>query len=64
MEWVNGDVNCQDLNGPGEGTVMREEKKLPEDIPEYQPGDKIYELFSHDRVMVKGNSDNFIIKIV
>lgn len=42
---------------------MREEKRLPEDIPEYRPGDKIYKLFSHDMVLVKGKSDDFLIGI-
>ncbi|HLV10315.1 MAG TPA: hypothetical protein VKY40_08905 [Halanaerobiales bacterium] len=32
-------------------------------IPEYQPGDKIYKLFKHNKVIVNGKNEVFIIKI-
>ncbi|QTL99709.1 hypothetical protein GM661_17990 [Iocasia frigidifontis] len=43
--------------------MLREEKRQ-EDIPEYQPGDKIYKLFNHDIVLIRGKDEEFIIKIV
>jgi hypothetical protein len=40
-----------------------EDGKRREDVPEFQPGDKIYKLFNHDRVIVRGKNEAFIIKI-
>jgi len=42
---------------------MEREEKGQGDIPEYQPGDKIYKLFSHDKVLIKGQDEVFIIEI-
>ena len=48
---------------PGGIAVLKEEERQ-EDIPEYTPGDKIYKLFNHDRVRVRGNQEEFVIKIL
>ncbi|QTL97498.1 hypothetical protein GM661_05615 [Iocasia frigidifontis] len=42
---------------------MQREEKL-QGLPEYQPGDKIYKLFNHDIVIIRGKDEEFIIKIV
>jgi len=32
-------------------------------LPKVQPGDKIYKLFNHNKVVVLGNKEKFIVKI-
>lgn len=32
-------------------------------LPEYQPGDKLYQLFKHKQVIVKGQEEKLLIKI-
>lgn len=48
---------------PGRGLLCQEKRRGKEDIPEYQPGDKIYKLFSHDKVRVRGSDEEFIIRV-
>ncbi|WP_164522048.1 hypothetical protein [Halocella sp. SP3-1] len=43
---------------------MQREENRQGVIPEYQPGDKIYKLFNHDVVLIRGKDEEFIIKIV
>ncbi|QTL99138.1 hypothetical protein GM661_14820 [Iocasia frigidifontis] len=43
---------------------MLKEEKQQRDIPEYRPGDKIYKLFKHDIVIIRGRDEEFIIRIV
>lgn len=47
---------------PG-GVNVAEDGKRREDVPEFQPGDKIYKLFNHDKVIVRGKDEEFIIEI-
>ncbi|QTL99744.1 hypothetical protein GM661_18180 [Iocasia frigidifontis] len=42
---------------------MQKGEKRQRDIPEYQPGDKIYKLFNHNKVRIKGKNEEFIIEI-
>lgn len=42
---------------------MAEDAKRREEVAELQPGDKIYKLFKHDKVMVRGKEEAFLIKI-
>ena len=42
---------------------MAEDTKRKKDVPELQPGDKIYKLFKHHKVMVRGKDEAFLIKI-
>lgn len=37
--------------------------KKQEERAEFKPGDKIYKLFSHKEVIIRGKKDNFIIKV-
>lgn len=32
-------------------------------LPEYQPGDKLYQLFKHKQAIVNGHQEKFLIKI-
>lgn len=32
-------------------------------LPKVRPGDKIYKLFDHNKVIVLGNKDKFVVKI-
>ncbi|MGM0603037.1 MAG: hypothetical protein ACQESS_06975 [Bacillota bacterium] len=32
-------------------------------VPHYKPGDKIYKLFDHEKVIIEGNQDTFVINI-
>ncbi|WP_164522212.1 hypothetical protein [Halocella sp. SP3-1] len=42
---------------------MQKEKKRQGVLPEYQPGDKIYKLFNHEIVIIRGRDEEFIIRI-
>ncbi|WP_166637959.1 hypothetical protein [Halanaerobium saccharolyticum] len=33
------------------------------DLVKFQPGDKIYKLFKYQKVLVKGQKENFVIQI-
>jgi len=43
--------------------VLNDERQ-PEDIPEFTPGDKIYKLFKHHKVRVRGKKQEFVIKVL
>jgi len=43
--------------------VLNEERQ-PENIPEFTPGDKIYKLFNHNKVRVRGKKEEFVIKVI
>jgi len=43
--------------------VLNEERQ-PENIPEFTPGDKIYKLFNHHKVRVRGKKEEFVIKVI
>lgn len=40
---------------------MTEQKKKK--LPKFRPGDKIYKLFNHNKVVVVGNKEEFIIDV-
>ncbi|WP_164522165.1 hypothetical protein [Halocella sp. SP3-1] len=42
---------------------MQRGEERQEGLPEYQPGDKIYKLFNHDIVIIRGKDEEFIIRI-
>lgn len=42
---------------------MVEDTQRREDVPVLQPGDKIYKLFRHNEVIVRGQDEDFFIKI-
>ena len=43
---------------------MLKKEMRQKDIPEYQPGDRIYKLFNHNKVRVRGNEEEFLIKVI
>jgi len=57
-------VNLISLSGSREGSLLSKNyKEELTDLVKFQPGDKIYKLFKHQRVLVKGQKENFIIQI-
>jgi hypothetical protein len=49
---------------PQEGFLVNKNlTRKQQDLAEYQPGDKLYQLFKHEQVVVKGKKEKFLIKI-
>jgi hypothetical protein len=61
---IFGTINLISLSGSREGSLLSKNyKEELTDLVKFQPGDKIYKLFKHQRVLVKGQKENFIIQI-
>jgi len=43
--------------------VNKNLKSKQESLAEYQPGDKLYQLFKHKQAIVNGHQEKFLIKI-
>lgn len=38
-------------------------QKPKETLPKFKPGDKIYKLFAYDKVIIIGNSEEFVVNV-
>jgi len=57
-------VGLISLGGSREGSFLSKNyKEELTDLVKFQPGDKIYKLFKHQKVLVKGQKENFVIQI-
>jgi len=45
------------------GIILSKDSVSKEAVPHYKPGDKIYKLFNHQKVIIDGNQDTFVINI-